>query len=312
MIKIHRLGRTSFRAVRKSRDYMAGRSKASWLYMSRLAALKEYAFMKALFAHNFPVPTPIDHNRHVVVMSRVRGYPMAQIKSGKLEFANIIFDKCMNILRSLAEHGLIHCDFNEFNLMLDDDGNVTLIDFPQMVSTGHINADELLERDINGLVKFFAMKMKYVPPDESLFCLEQLQHSVIRIDEEVRASGFDAEADENIMEIDLIPVTKDGEDVNEDVSDDDDGNEGDDELAPEGSGKLSESIQSYEDTPAEDANVRQVNDSAENELVQSEQTPSSSEPNKTLENKYSQMRRYDLTSLYLTLKWKYIAKFNLS
>jgi len=30
----------------------------------------------------------------------------------------------------LAEHGLVHGDFNEFNLLIDDDENITIIDFP--------------------------------------------------------------------------------------------------------------------------------------------------------------------------------------
>lgn len=40
VLKVHRLGRTSFRAVRRQRDYMQGKSKASWLFMSRLAGKK--------------------------------------------------------------------------------------------------------------------------------------------------------------------------------------------------------------------------------------------------------------------------------
>lgn len=203
VIKIHRLGRTSFRAVRKTRDYLQGKSKASWLYMSRLAAVKEFAFMKALYVHGFPTPIPLEQNRHIVAMSRVKGFPMAQIRSGKLDYADAIFQRCLSILRRLAEHGLIHCDFNEFNLMIDeeDGGNITLIDFPQMVSTGHYNASELLQRDINGLIKFFAMKMKYVPPDDALFSLEELllnSTDAVRIDEEVRASGFDVDEDDDI------------------------------------------------------------------------------------------------------------------
>jgi RIO-like serine/threonine protein kinase len=43
---------------------------------------------------------------------------------------------------------------------------VTLIDFPQMVSMRHHNAAEMFERDVNCVVKFFAMKMKWVPPPE--------------------------------------------------------------------------------------------------------------------------------------------------
>jgi hypothetical protein len=45
-LKLHRLGRTSFRDVKSKRDYLGTRSNYSWLYLSRLAALKEFAFMK--------------------------------------------------------------------------------------------------------------------------------------------------------------------------------------------------------------------------------------------------------------------------
>lgn len=44
-LKLHRLGRTSFRAVKNKRDYLRNSSSASfsWLYLSRLAALKVLA-----------------------------------------------------------------------------------------------------------------------------------------------------------------------------------------------------------------------------------------------------------------------------
>jgi RIO kinase 2 len=146
------------------------------------------------------------------------GFPLAQIKSGKLEGAEEIFDKCIAILRRLAECGLVHCDFNEFNLMINHDRDITLIDFPQMVSTSHPNAGELLERDINCLVKFFAMKMKFIPSDDALFTLEELNLNEIRIDEEVRAAGFqDAEDDDDdIMGFDLTRRNE-NEEENEEV-----------------------------------------------------------------------------------------------
>lgn len=242
IVKIHRLGRTSFRAVRKSRDYLLGKSKASWLYMSRLSAMKEFAFMRALYAHGFPVPVPLDQNRHIVAMSRVPGFPLAQIRSGKLEYADRIFNTCLDILRKLAEHGLVHCDFNEFNLMIDESngGQITLIDFPQMVSTSHYNASELLQRDINGLVKFFAMKMKYVPPDEALFTLEHLlQNSTntVRIDEEIQASGFEGFDDEDISQINLLAANglslTGGEDDEDDDEDEEEEEEGEEEEGEE-------------------------------------------------------------------------------
>jgi RIO kinase 2 len=50
VLKVHRLGRTSFRAVRRQRDYMQGKSKASWLFMSRLAGMiAQSTFLYHLF-----------------------------------------------------------------------------------------------------------------------------------------------------------------------------------------------------------------------------------------------------------------------
>ncbi|ELU43107.1 RIO1 domain-containing protein [Rhizoctonia solani AG-1 IA] len=46
VLKIHRLGRVSFRAVKEKRDYMGKRKSASWMYLSRLGAKKEWEFMK--------------------------------------------------------------------------------------------------------------------------------------------------------------------------------------------------------------------------------------------------------------------------
>jgi len=43
---ISRLGRISFRTVKQKRDYLRGRKTGSWMYLSRLAAQKEFTFMK--------------------------------------------------------------------------------------------------------------------------------------------------------------------------------------------------------------------------------------------------------------------------
>ena len=71
-----RLGRTSFRQIKNKRDYHKGRRGCNWLYLSRLAAIKEFAYMKALYNHGFPVPKPVDFNRHAVVMELLSGSPL--------------------------------------------------------------------------------------------------------------------------------------------------------------------------------------------------------------------------------------------
>ena len=53
VLKFHRLGRTSYRNVRQQRDYVNNSSSQnrahSWLFLSRLSARKEYAFLQALY-----------------------------------------------------------------------------------------------------------------------------------------------------------------------------------------------------------------------------------------------------------------------
>ncbi|GAB4858975.1 hypothetical protein Ancab_010447 [Ancistrocladus abbreviatus] len=59
----------------------------------------------------------------------------------------IVFETIIGLVVRLAEHGLIHCDFNEFNIMIDDNEKVTMIDFPEMVSVSHLNAQMYIGRD---------------------------------------------------------------------------------------------------------------------------------------------------------------------
>ena len=50
------LGRVSFRAVKEKRDYLGKRKSASWMYLSRLAAHKEWAFMKVCLLTSYILP----------------------------------------------------------------------------------------------------------------------------------------------------------------------------------------------------------------------------------------------------------------
>jgi len=94
--------------------------------------------MKVLHARDYPCPTPIDQNRHVIVMSVIQGTPLNQVL--RLESPNVVLDQCFDLISRFENHGVIHCDFNEFNLIVDEDLNLFVIDFPQMVSVNHKNA----------------------------------------------------------------------------------------------------------------------------------------------------------------------------
>lgn len=64
-------------------------------------------------------------------------------KVHELDDPERVYNELMDLILKLANHGLIHGDFNEFNLMLDAEDRITMIDFPQMVSTSHRNAKYL-------------------------------------------------------------------------------------------------------------------------------------------------------------------------
>ncbi|XP_071710794.1 serine/threonine-protein kinase rio2 [Rutidosis leptorrhynchoides] len=235
-MKLHRLGRTSFRAVKSKRDYLKHRSSFSWLYLSRLAALKEFAFMKALQEHGFPVPNAVDCNRHCVIMSLVQGYPLVQVS--QLQNTDTVFEKIIKIIVRLAEHGLIHCDFNEFNIMIDDDEKITIIDFPQMVSVSHRNAEMYFDRDVECIIKFFSKRFNLsfeADADDSDSDAEsdavKPRFSSIRkasgfLDKELSASGFSRKEQDDIEK--FIEKTPDSDD--EEIEEDEDEEEEDNSV----------------------------------------------------------------------------------
>ena len=165
VIKFHRLGRISFRTVKTNRDYLDGRSHASWMFLARLAAKKEYQYMKALYEAGFPVPRPIDNNRHAVLMEYMVGsIPLYQVPSelpeGQVE---TLLNQIFKVLLRFAACGLIHGDFNEFNILIDlnDIKKVTVIDFPQIISMQHSEAQRQFDRDVGCIVRFFRKRFRF-------------------------------------------------------------------------------------------------------------------------------------------------------
>ncbi|KEG12310.1 putative conserved RIO1-domain protein [Trypanosoma grayi] len=188
VLKLQRLGRCSFRTVSRNRDYKGGgraRHGESWFYLSRLASQKEYAFMQALYDEGLPVPKPIDQNRHALLMELVAGTTLNNITA--LGDAALVYRRCLDLMLKLAEHGLVHGDFNEFNLMITEEMRVVVIDFPQMVSLNHPNAAELFNRDVENLANFFHRRFKVT----TLF-YPTIEKDVVRkadLDRRVFASG---------------------------------------------------------------------------------------------------------------------------
>ncbi|KFY08220.1 hypothetical protein V492_06436 [Pseudogymnoascus sp. VKM F-4246] len=252
VLKIHRLGRISFRTVKANRDYLRNKQGGSWMYMSRLAALKEYAFLTALREHNFPVPEPIAQSRHTLVMSLIDAFPMRQIASVP-DPASLYAELIAMILR-LAQYGLIHGDFNEFNILVEEKpdaaakGGVALtpilIDFPQMVSVDHANAEYYFDRDVNCIKRFFKRRFQFTPTEAGPYFADARKmigkDGAVRLDVNVEASGFSRkQAKELEAYMKSVGVDGDGDpnapraDLEENANDDEEEDEEDEDFVEE-------------------------------------------------------------------------------
>lgn len=177
-IKLHRLGRTCFRKVSEKRDYQrkghAANKAASWIYLSRLAAVREFAFMKLLFErHLLPIPEPVDYNRHCIVMELIDGRLLNHISRedlvGEAEedartIIETLYEKLMSIIMKLAnEFGVVHGDYNEFNILLRNTAtrDPVVIDFPQMISVSHELGQMYFDRDVACIADFFVKRFSF-------------------------------------------------------------------------------------------------------------------------------------------------------
>ncbi|CAF1394298.1 unnamed protein product [Rotaria sordida] len=253
ILKLHRLGRTCFRQLKNKRDYLKHRQAYSWLYLARLAAIKEFAFIKVLHEHKFSVPKPIDLNRHCVVMELIDGYPLCNIKD--IDKPGKIYDELMSIIVRLASYGLIHSDFNEFNLMINDNGHITMIDFPQMVSISHINAEYYFDRDVQCIRDFFRRRFHFETDLYPKFADIKRLHS---LDNDVRASGFSKELEKQFEQVsETIGLRQDVDNDNhsvEEENDDDDDDDEDEEIDEEPTSSLPENDEMNKLTQMIDSN----------------------------------------------------------
>jgi RIO kinase 2 len=85
-------------------------------------------------------------------MALVDAQPLVQVR--RLAHPGRVYASAMDLISRLAAKGLVHCDFNEFNLLVDEGEELTVIDFPQMVSVSHPNAQELFDRDVDCIIRW--------------------------------------------------------------------------------------------------------------------------------------------------------------
>lgn len=162
VIKIHRLGKSSFRATRRHRDYLAEKRHLSRLYESRLSAEREVTALKRL-AGVIPVPKVYGNNRHIIVMERIGGDELQKFRHLSVDVYRSLFEELLTYIQKAIKVNIIHADFSAYNILfepLDDNYRVYIIDWPQYVTTDHLNAAEKLLIDLGNLYSFFGRRFQ--------------------------------------------------------------------------------------------------------------------------------------------------------
>jgi RIO kinase 2 len=159
-VKFHRLGRTSFKQTKRKRGYVIRYAYSQdWHQQSQIAAKKEYQALKILYPKGVAVPEPFKQNRHVLVMGMIEGAELFHYP----ELSNpqaVLKETLFNIRKAYQEAGIIHGDLSPYNIILQPNQHILIIDWPQYVTTRHPNAQELLKRDIRNVLIYFQRKQK--------------------------------------------------------------------------------------------------------------------------------------------------------
>jgi RIO kinase 2 len=153
ILKMFRLGRSSFKQIKRKRDVGTGIN--SWLLLNIETAKKEYDILTYLKDSSSSFPTPLYRSFHCIVMEAIYGNRLSDIEN--LNDPELVLDKIINNIAIAYRRGFINGDLNEYNILVNDD-NIFILDWPQAVIVDTVNADIVLTRDVKNILKFFSKK----------------------------------------------------------------------------------------------------------------------------------------------------------
>ncbi|HJJ45520.1 MAG TPA: serine/threonine protein phosphatase [Methanocorpusculum sp.] len=164
ILKFHKVGQRSFNTLKTNREYMPGAGHCPWIFASAKSAEREYEALCALNG-KVSVPVPIDLNRHTIVMSHIPG---VNLNRSLLEHPEEVWQSILSEVKKAYALGYIHGDLSEYNIM-EDDGRIWIIDWPQWISPNHVNAETTLFHDVDTVAEFFRKKYQLkIDTDEAV------------------------------------------------------------------------------------------------------------------------------------------------
>jgi RIO kinase 1 len=120
----------------------------------------ELASMQTLHAAGADIPEPLGRSNNAILMEYIGApdFPAPILETVTLEPEEVqpLFEQVVANIRLMLAHDLIHGDLSAYNILYWQ-GEITLIDFPQVVSPGqNRNAFRIFERDVVRVCEYFA------------------------------------------------------------------------------------------------------------------------------------------------------------
>lgn len=166
-VKFFRIGRISFRGIKRGRGYVSDEIH-EWHIINVKSARREFDVLSEVSEKGCPVPIPVDRAFHVLVMKEYLAIPLFKMK--ELKDPGEVYRRVLGALRCcVCKAGYVHADLSEFNVLVDEDENVLIIDWPQAVKFGDPSSEEKLRRDVHNITRYFTRKYRLeVDEDEAL------------------------------------------------------------------------------------------------------------------------------------------------
>lgn len=126
-------------------------------------AKREFSNLLRAYKASVAVPMPVAIRENIVIMEFLGNQkeipqPLPLMKDAvDDENAPRVYEKFIEEVRKLYRAGLVHGDLSEFNVLMDGEKPI-LIDLSHGITTLAPAASQLLDRDIDNIVRFFKKK----------------------------------------------------------------------------------------------------------------------------------------------------------
>jgi RIO kinase 2 len=166
-VKFFRIGRISFTDTKRKRSLEKNKNVTNWLLINIEAAKREYDFLIKLKSTKMNIATPYFRSMHSIVMDRINGLRLIEIRN--LHNPKEIFYKVFEQIRLAYNENIINGDLSEYNILLDENNDILIIDWPQAVTLDHPNAEFLIRRDLHNVIRYFRRKFDLSIDEDSYF-----------------------------------------------------------------------------------------------------------------------------------------------